>query len=54
MHDNAHIESLFETLKSDVYHGYEFNSDQAPRSAIMAKGVSAFQATRRSTIALGI
>jgi transposase InsO family protein len=36
MNDNAHMESLFKSLKSDMYHGYEFDSDQQLRSAIVS------------------
>jgi putative transposase len=36
MNDNAHMELLFKTLMSDMYHGCEFNSDQALRSAIVS------------------
>jgi transposase InsO family protein len=36
INDNAHMESMFKTLKSDMYHGYEFDSDQALRSAIVS------------------
>jgi putative transposase len=34
MNDNAHMESMFKSLKSDMYHGHEFDSDQALRTAI--------------------
>lgn len=34
MNDNAHMESMFKSLKSDMYHGRRFGTDRALRSAI--------------------
>lgn len=34
MNDNAHMESLFKSLKSDMYRGHTFDSDHALRCAI--------------------
>ena len=34
MNDNTHMESMFKSMKSDMYHGLEFQTDQALRTAI--------------------
>lgn len=36
MNDNAHMESLFKSMKSDMYHGCTFDSDDALRTVIAA------------------
>jgi putative transposase len=39
------VESLFKTLKSDMYHGYEYHSDHALRQAI-ASYIDFYNGTR--------
>jgi putative transposase len=36
MNDNAHMESLFKSLKSDMYHGRDFDTDYQLRNAIVS------------------
>ena len=46
MNDNAHMESLFKTLKSDMYHGYEYGQRSCASPKRSASYIDFYNGTR--------